>query len=436
MKIPEKLIRIGLILLILLSLYFSFNIWLSSSKKEQPLTGENQIATAVNERSIVDVFQPLKLVKKKGEETQITSNENLISSVQAEIRKADFGKLNQVVNQNKEQFDSYLTFDSGIELLYEAPFLLNEYIFIYKLKMDVTSVNDSENIYFTKIQLDFDNDKIRFFNFSRKNVYEATLSVNVNKINDLVEKEGIQYYAVKRSNLAAEKQYLLTNDMQMKKYSYILASQPITRFKNAFFNNIDNIRTSEDSKDFSYTSNNEILQTDSKEGTILFRGNLSEENRLNNDVYTTSYSYVKKLGTSMGNLRYFDRGKAQVNYRTFVEGFPVFSQQNKGQVQVAIERRNTQEQQVTIYTSVDTIQIPIPSEEVVTIESADKLLEKLKKAGTKTENIKSLVIGYTWQTIEETKQVVDLTPEWYVNYNKQWYSENELLAEMAHSEVQ
>lgn len=435
MKIPEKLIRIGLVLLILLSIYFSINIWLSSSKKEQPLTGENQIATAVNERSSVDVFQPLKLVKIKEETAKITSNENLISSVQTEIKKADFGKLNQVVNQNPEEFEKYLSFESGIELLYEGPFLLNEYVSIYKLKMDLSSVNDGEHVYFTKIQLDFAKDKIRFFNFNSKNVYEATLSINEKKINDLLEKEGIQYYAVQRNNLAAEKQYFLTNDMQMKKYSYILASQPITRFRNAFFNNVENIRTSEDSKDLSYTSNNETLQTDGKQGTILFRGNLAEDNLLKNDIYTTSFSYVKKLGTSMGNLRYFDRDKTQVNYRTFVEGFPVFSQQNKGQVQVAIERRSNQDQQVLINTSVDTIQIPIPSEEVVTIESADKLIEKLKQAGAKLERIKSLVIGYTWQTIEETKQVVDLTPEWYINYNGQWFSQNELLAELPHLEV-
>lgn len=435
MKISEKLIRIGLVLLILLSLYFTFNIWLSSSKKEQPLAGENQIATAVNERSIVDVFQPLKLVKIKENDAQITSNENLISSVQAEIRRAEFGKLVPVVNQNAEEFEHYLAFDSGIELLYEESFLLSEYISIYKLKMDLSGVGGGENVYFTKIQLDFTEGKIRFFNFSNKNIYEATLSISNKKLKDLLEKEGIQYYPVKRSTGTAEKQYFLTSDMQMKKYSYILASQPITRFRNAFFTNVENIRTSEDSQDLSYTTNNEILQTDVKQGTIEFRGDLSNENLLKNDIYTTSFSYVKKLGTSMGNLRYFDRDKAQVNYRTFVEGFPVFSQKNKGQVQVTVERRIDQDQYVIINTSSDTIQIPIPSEEVVTIESADKLLEELKKAGAKMESIRSLVIGYTWQSIEETKQVVDLTPEWYIHYNEKWYSKNDLLATLPHMEV-
>ena len=57
----------------------------------------------------------------------------------------------------------------------------------------------------------------------------------------------------------------------------------------------------------------------------------------------------------MGNLRYFDRTKDSVNYRTFVEGFPVFSNDLKGQVDIRITNNDGAAPSVTINTSVNTI---------------------------------------------------------------------------------
>lgn len=88
----------------------------------------------------------------------------------------------------------------------------------------------------------------------------------------------------------------------------------------------------------------------------------------------------------MGNLRYFDRTKDSVNYRTFVEGFPVFSNDLKGQVDIRITNNDGAAPSVTINTSVNTIQVPIPSEEEVTLESTEKLIKRLETAGAKRKN--------------------------------------------------
>ena len=220
----------------------------------------------------------------------------------------------------------------------------------------------------------------------------------------------------------------------MKKYSYILASQPVTRFRNAFFNETEDIQTNEDSQDLTYTSKEERLFAEEKLGKIDFKGTLPEENK-RDSIYNQSFSYVKRLGTNMGNLRYFDRTKDSVNYRTFVEGFPVFSNDLKGQVDIRITNNDGAAPSVTINTSVNTIQVPIPSEEEVTLESTEKLIKRLETAGAKKEKIQSAVIGYTWQTIEEVKQVVDLSPEWYVLYNNNWYTATDLVKQLPSLEV-
>ncbi|MGG5343748.1 YycH family regulatory protein [Enterococcus sp. AZ192] len=436
MKTTERIIRIGLIFLVLLSLYFSFSIWLSSAKKEQPIKNDQQLATAVvNERLDTDVFLPLRLIRMQNGVSEMNNSENLITNIQNEIRQATFGKLTQVVKDDASQFENYLTMDQGFELLYEGPFLLSEYMSVYDLSIDLEDITDSDDIHFTCIQVNLKQNKLRFLNFSSNDIYETPISMDNEKVLNLMNKVGVQYNPISEQQSLSQKHYYLSDDLKMKKYSYILASQPVTKFRNAFFTNTEDIQTNEDSQDLSYASRNERLIADEKLGTIHFSGDI--ENRTAQDnIFSDSFFYIKKLGTSMGNLRYFDRTKSEINYRTFVEGFPVFSENDKGQVHITIGNDKAEKSSVVIETSVDTIQVPIPSEEEVQLQSTESLLEQLTLNGADPEKIDSMVIGYTWHKIEEVTQVVDLTPEWYIRYDGQWSSVPELLEHLANAEVE
>lgn len=56
----------------------------------------------------------------------------------------------------------------------------------------------------------------------------------------------------------------------------------------------------------------------------------------------------------------------------------------------------------------------------MTLPQTSDVLNELLMAGVKKEDIQGLQIGYTWHTNRETRQVVDLEPEWYVNYRGVW----------------
>jgi len=433
MKYSETITRIGLIIMVALSMYFSMSIWLSSSRKEPNIKEENQLANTINENTATDVFLPLNLARVEAGKTWINNSENLIGSVQHELKNATFGELREVVHSNEEQTNKVSQLEQGIELLYEGSFLVSEYQSIYHLELDASAFSGDSPAYFTKVQLDFKEQKIRFVDAQRFDVYEASMKVNQERLQSLLNKDGLQYNEMTYNQGNELKQYYLAQDLKMKKYSYILAAQPVTRFRNAFFNNVDDLHTNEESQDLSYTSGKESLFADEKIGSIRFKGSLAKDDE---SIYGKSFDFIKRLGTNMGNLRYFDRTKDRINYRTFIEGFPVFSTDLKGQVNITIKQQAVNEPNIRIDSSIYTIQIPIPSEEDVTLESTDKLLAQLKEAGAKTEKIKSAVIGYTWQTIEEVKQVVDLTPEWYVLYGDTWYSAQDLLRKLPTMEVE
>lgn len=434
MKITEKFLRIGLIFLVLLSLYFSMNIWVSSAKKEQPLKTETQVPTVVNERANTDVFLPLRLARMVDGQTEMNNSENLIASVQTEIKKSSFGPLAQIVTEDAIGFNQFLTIEKGIELIYDGPFSIQEYLSIYDLDLDHSVLSNDTQTLFNCIQIDLNQQKIRFLDFSGKNVYEAPISINGEDLLAILNKTSAPYTKIANQKIIEEQHYYLSEKIQLKKYSYILASQPVTKFRNAFFSDTEDIQTNEDSEDFSYSSGNERLVVDENRGTVHFNGTMTNQNSEGN-LYSESFSYIKKLGTNMGNLRYFDRDNTQINYRTFVEGYPVFSENNKGQVQISIENADAASSDVVIDTSVDTIQVPIPSDEEVTLGSTEDILTNLKANNIDISKINSMVIGYTWHKIEELNQVVDLTPEWYIHYENKWYSEPDLLKEFAKSEV-
>lgn len=431
MTFLEKLIRPGLIAMIILSLYFTWSIWVSSSNKETVSPNETKVTTTIKERSSQETFIPIRLVRMEESGMTLTASESLISSVQKLISDSSFGSLDKVVDGNTEEFDRYYTERVGFELMYEGRYLLSEYLTTYDIDTGDSDIA-VDQAYFNRIQIDFSEKKILFFDFSTKAVYQATISLEREDVEPLLEKDGLTYFAIADRSELADKSYYMVTGLKLKKYSYILASQPITLFRNAFFSDTENIQTNEDSADISYTKGSEKL-TVNELGTIHFNGNLKAEEQ---NIYADSFAYVKKLGANIGNLRYFDSSDGTINYRTFVEGFPVFSESNRGQVKVALSGRGSEQPKIVIDTSVDTIQVPIPSEEEVVLKDSTELLATLTAVGADSAEIKSIIIGYTWQRLEETKQVVDLTPEWYIYYRDQWYPERELLEKLANWEVQ
>ena len=133
-------------------------------------------------------------------------------------------------------------------------------------------------------------------------------------------------------------------------------------------------------------------------------------------------------------MRYFDRENNQIDYRIFVEGFPVFGSDSKGKVEIEIGADQV-DSQVKIQTSLNTIQVPIPSDEEVELPQIEKVIQSLLDKGADKEKIESLIVGYTWQNIKETNRVVDLLPEWYVKYQGQWYAVNDLLGRLPETEA-
>lgn len=428
MKLSEKIIRVALLALILLSLILTYAIWLSPTSKTASVnTSKQAVKNDQNYAKATDAFLPIRGIWDLADGKYQTSSENLLATTQARLTESTYGQL-QGVAQGEPAIKEYYNLDHGIELNYEGGFSLTEYVKVFDMPINLNSLKDSEKLVFSKIQIDFTKKKIRFLNYHTNTVYEATISSDFTGLEEIYQKNQGRYLPVSEENPLIPRLLRTKEQVRLKKYSYILTTQSYSLFRNAFFQNPEQVKgEQEDSGMRSFVSGHEELIMDEEKRLVTFTGDLSKD-LTDESIYSQSFNYVSRLGTAVGNLRYFDHHDGQINYRIFVEGYPIFSQSSKGKMSVSIDSTaNDPTPQVKIETSMDTVQVPIPSDEEVELPSTLEVENNLLAAGIDLTKVQSFMIGYTWQDIDGVNKLVALTPEWFVKYENTWYSANQLM---------
>ncbi|MDT2820670.1 two-component system activity regulator YycH [Enterococcus devriesei] len=428
MKLSEKIIRVALLLLILISLALTYAIWLSPTAKIAEVnTSKQAVKNDQNYAKATDAFLPIRGIWDLADGKYQTSSENLLATTQARLTESTFGQLQQVA-EGEEEIQSYYSLDHGIELNYEGGFSLTEYVKVFDMPISLKALKDADSISFSKIQIDFSKKKIRFLNYHKNIVYEASISADFSSLETIYQKNQNRYLAMTEENSLIPRLLRTKEQVRLKKYSYILTTQSYSLFRNAFFQNPDQAKgEEEESGARSFVSGHEEIMMDEQKRLVTFTGELPEDLE-DESVYSQTFNYVSRLGTAVGNLRYFDHQDGKINYRIFVEGYPIFSQSSKGKMSVTIDPSNTATvPQVKIETSMDTVQVPIPSDEEVELPSTLEIETNLAAAGIDLSKIKSFIIGYTWQDIDGVNKLVALTPEWFVKYEDTWYSANQMM---------
>ncbi|MEO1771272.1 MULTISPECIES: YycH family regulatory protein [Enterococcus] len=421
MRFSEKVMRGLLICLILLSLFFTYSIWVSPAGRTPDVNSNTQVVNnEQNYTKATDAFLPLRGIWDLDGKHFQTNSENLLATLQARLTESNYGQL-EIVANTEEEIANYYQLANGVELNYEGPFSLAEYVKVFDIPLNLNGLDDEESILFGKIQLDFDRQKIRFLNYQKHIVYEASISTDFDKIEAIYRENEERFLAMTPENQLVPRLLQTEGNVHLKKYSYILTTQSYSLFRNAFFQDPEQAKgEEEEDKSRSFVSGHEELTMNEVDRLVSFSGELPEELK-DQSLYTQTFSYVSRLGTAVGNLRYFDRQNNQVNYRIFVEGYPIFSQTSKGKMSVNIEPNN-QSNQVKIQTSMDTVQVPIPAEEEVELPSSTTIAETLSYGGYDLNLVQSYIIGYNWQDVDSVGRVVALTPEWYIKYDNKWYT--------------
>lgn len=417
-QLKNRVLRYLLILMIILSLYLSFKIWVKPASRVA-LERNETVSDILHTKVITDVYLPTKLFYHKPNEASYlyTNKESTIASVQKKLVLFDF-ETARVVEIEKAQ--KVLNNDNVFNLVYPSNLPISLFLEINQLPI-VLPENEADK-QFNRITVSLE-DKLLYFTGSEQ---DSAIEVPIDGdfdglLHDLNAKNTI-YYPVELSHDNVSNIYYLKENTKLKIYSYIVATQSFTTFSKGFFNESTDLY-SNNGEDLNLSnSEGESLTISSDTGEVTYFGKLKGTyTGQNNSLYYNTFEYVEGMGTSLGNMRYFSSSKDEVIYRNYVEGFPVFGPDMKGSLKTTVQRKN-----VYIKANQETLQVPIPSDETVELIPTSELVDNLISMGAKVEDVTDIQIGYSWRANMETKQAVDLVPEWYLRYKGSWITQSDL----------
>lgn len=432
-RVGDRLLQLILIVMIGTSLYLTYLIWMSPVGHDTLL--ENGTVKDVVEKKTLkketDVFLPLKVRHQVGDKNQETQNENLLKNIQLLMNDSRYSEGRVITEKNVLDYQRKVALENGFELVYAVRFSVEEYIKIFGLNLSVID-DDALDFKFTKIQVDFDKEKIRLLNDDKTSFLDATIEKNGTELLEILRKAEVQWIPLEQTYSFLNDHYLTTAPLKLKQYSYISSARPYTLFRDAFFTNPKSVRSNSSAFDTYLYESGESLAIKQNQEIVHFQGSAKVTDPF--DIFATSFNYMQRIGSSYGSTRMIDQSRNEIDYRTFVEGFPVFGSNSEGKILFDFKEENRgHERNVSIQANLTSLQIPIPSAEEIVLPASQEVLETLYYQGLDTNLVQMLIIGYEWKNLEDTG-VVDLIPRWYIKYGDQWFSYDFLLESLMEEE--
>lgn len=434
MRISEKIIRAGLIVMIALSFYFSYMIWLNptgfNNASTETDTGVNPSVQTYKQKS--DLFLPLYLTWNDEEDIKETNSEAVIREIQEVINEATISDLTLRTYGEEQAFSKAQEVDQGISLNYYTTFYLKDYEKTFDKELSLEDESETEDFPFSRIQFDLEENTIQFVDFTHQRVVRGKIDWDKSQVKHLLADNPREWTAMRTDQERSSNQYYTQDSIKLKKYSYYSSTQSQSLFREAFFSNPKNVKINDESVDTYYYEGGQKMTVLQDQQQVKFETTTDGSDEM--DLAMLSADYIIRLGNNFGTIRYFDQQDKHLDYRVFVEGYPVFSTGGQGVISVAFsESGQTGSREMTISASLNAIQVPIPSETEIELPSSLSVKNDLIAAGADPELLQQIIVGYQWGEIKDAP-LVDLTPAWYVNYDSSWISYDALMTKLAETE--
>ena len=434
MRISEKIIRVGLIVIIALSFYFSYMIWLNptgfNNASTETDTGVNPSVQTYKQKS--DLFLPLYLTWNDEEDIKETNSEAVIREIQEVINEATISDLTLRTYGEEQAFSKAQEVNQGISLNYYTTFYLKDYEKTFDKELSLEDESETEDFPFSRIQFDLEENTIQFVDFTHQRVVRGKIDWDKSQVKHLLADNPREWTAMRTDQERSSNQYYTQDSIKLKKYSYYSSTQSQSLFREAFFSNPKNVKINDESVDTYYYEGGQNMTVLQDQQQVKFETTTDGSDET--DLAMLSADYIIRLGNNFGTIRYFDQQDKHLDYRVFVEGYPVFSTGGQGVISVAFsESGQTGSREMTISASLNAIQVPIPSETEIELPSSLSVKNDLIAAGADPESLQQIIVGYQWGEIKDAP-LVDLTPAWYVNYDSSWISYDALMTKLAETE--
>ena len=419
-KVSRVALRVSLIAMVVLSIILSAVIWGSDARFSRIEETSNQTQTKdLGQRSLRDIYLPTQTFYFKNKQMyQVYDTKNNLP--------LEFSKLTQSLRpllpiriwSSQTKYEKMLRNPNYIQLTYSDQITISLFLtnvrktdswkfnrfFVSTTSSDYIYLGNDENHTIYRVRLNDVSFKTLIGHIRNA---QTQMPVTLEKVHD-------DYLPFYEKNLSLPVYSYLTNEESDSYFVYrLLGSNNPTQYSNGdtitYSNGIyERLIAAKHTHNYEYTD----YQQDQIPKTI--------SRKLNDSLY-----FVRKIGLSEPDLRFFDADDNTVIYQNYVEEYPIFL---PGKYKMRAQVKFASNGMTINFNSLD-LQIPIPTNgEKKTLIPTTVAMDELYQKGYHRKDIERIIIGYTAKSSNsKNKKLVDLEPAYYVKINKQWKTLDEWL---------
>ncbi|USS88129.1 two-component system activity regulator YycH [Fructilactobacillus hinvesii] len=419
-KLKRYLLPLSLTLAVLISVVLSVSL-LTNPARFSSKTHQNRsvaLHNDMNSRPFQDVYSPLRVVKTDDHEHQrmLTSpTTNIVAALVKQLRGSEMSNLKRVSNHKKQRYFDLLNQPDSLMLNYNdvlaGPVLgrvLNQAgLFSKQQRFEriVISLHEQGKIY--------------FFNDNHYQVYAANIrDLNLKQLQRTITHDVVSNRVEIRA--LNNKPFLyFPHEIKLKDYGYMLQEQSQSTYLSRIIGNSTDTTVKHHQGDTIYSSANQDLTFTANDDVIYNNFRPQKSVKTEADALQVAYHNAVQLGVPLASSQFdtYQNKDKTVVYRSFIDGFPIFGNEQLGNYSYQFVNGTTERYQF----SLRDFQIPVPTEEQqTTLPSSKELLSQLMNANVDIKRISNVQLGYQIVPNDDHKLLILLRPSWFVKYDNQW----------------
>lgn len=422
-----NLLPFGVIIAVVISVVLSISVWINPYQANRIPASTSTSSANDSITSIGSVYQANQVVvTKKDGSQQLLYNQKLnpALTIQQALTKTKMSGLNRVANGDSGKYLDYLRMSNTVTISFpdQVSTIVFNQVFDQSFDSDriaavnyiVVPLNDSGRVYLLADQ--------------GKKVYRV-------KVNDISLKtikkslKGGSRIDVDLKIVNGTPMLSYPHEYTLPTYTYDVSQHNVDNLAQTLLatTNSNTVDTERNGNQITYTNGNSHRMTYNRQtGSIQYDNYLGKDQKYGQQSLESHlYRRLKKMGIDLTGI-YFDtvsHAGQTVTYRSFVQGFPIFSSRNYGTILIKSNNDGMERYQLSNYY----LGLPQPSSgTTVTMPSSAVVSNALKESG-QLKKVKGMRIGYTWNN--DDTETVTLEPTYYVYYNGNWVPYQTLLKE-------
>lgn len=375
------------------------------------------LQTEANARGMVDVYSPTQLIETTGKEKWLltSSSTNLVSEIFKIMQRYDYKNVEKISQNDEAKYNHVMDQSDSLMLNYNNPIASEMLAQIlhsnqFKAKGEVKRII---------LPLKSSQRDIYLLNDDKYVIYKVEVSsLKLKNIRHIL-KQQMNRNRVDLRTINGHPYIYFPNQVKMKDYGYMLHEQTQTSYLNRIIGNATTASVKHQKDKTIYSSQNQDLVFDDNDDVVYNNYRPSQKVTSSMDALKAAYQNAVQLGIPLESTK-FDTYNAKahnVNYRLYIEGFPIYSDQQLGVYNYKFVSGNTER----FAFSLRDFQVPVPTDkQTTTLPSSRDLLIDLEKNNVNMKQISGIRLGYQVIPDTQNKLIVTLQPSWFIKYNNQW----------------